>query len=137
MGESASNRGHAFIVTEYEEPKIWEAKFEVPTITLNDLLSLILKWSNSTILKIDVEGHECTILRNSVGFFQKIYVPIIFMEWTRDRGGAACVDDMIECLHQSNFALFDVGGQRMDTNNLRKTRPSGDLFDIIWVNNRL
>ncbi len=111
-----------------------DGSIEVFAIIFNDLIPFALNCKR-TVVKLDVQGHECYVLKGSHEFFNHIDVPYIAMEWNlASRVDPICNKEMVSTLKSLKFAPYYLNGTEVSNDVIMKSvmEPNRDLYDMLW-----
>ena len=90
-------------------------------------------------MKLDMEGHECVIIRSMKKFLQQYLVPYIFLEWgliDRILNGPNCPQEMAQTFDTLGYKLFRLqGGGLVRKNFSSLPGPNVALWDLLYVKN--
>ena len=77
------------------------------TILMSDL-AMVANFTKA-IMKIDIEGYEEMALRCSRKLFEKVFVPVIMMEWSVMRKNpSAIMEPMLHWFQSKGYTAFEV-----------------------------
>ena len=112
MGIARTNQGHAFLMNKTECRRRCNV-LQTRTIILDDLLPLMQ--TDVAVLKVDVEGHEDKIFTepSAAQFFNRIDVPLIFMEWCIVKRNSVDVQRLLSFFYNRSYTVFDLGNAKL------------------------
>ena len=108
-------------------------KYNLVTILLNDLVTIIPADFNEAIIKIDIENHELQAFKKIDKLLNRVKVYVIFMEWS-DKSQTN-VNDVLEFLSFMNSKNYKPKDLLINILNSEEWRQWPR--DIIWFRNDL
>lgn len=81
------------------------------------------------IMKIDIEGSECEMMKGATNFFKRHNITIILMEWGQVSKKCKSIDQIIDTMHSKGLRVHDANGQSILSD---KKRPWTNHWDVVW-----
>ena len=106
-------------------------KYNLVTILLNDLVTIIPVDFNEAIIKIDIENHELQAFKKIDKLLNRVKVYAIFMEWS-DKSQTN-INDVLEFLSFMNSNSYKPKNLLIDDLNTEGWRQWPR--DIVWIRN--
>jgi FkbM family methyltransferase len=83
------------------------SKFNVQTIYMDDLLSILPIGFDRAIIKVDIEGFELKAFQKAFSLFEAVKIVAIFLEWTkkydRNRNSINEVEEFLQFIYTRGF----------------------------------
>ena len=114
MGSGRTSQGHAFLMNKTKcKGRCNALPLQTRTIILDDLLPLMQ--TDAAVLKVDVEGHEDKVFTepSAAQFFNRIDVPLIFMEWNMVKRHSVDVRRLLSFFYNRSYTVFDLENAKL------------------------
>ena len=100
------------------------------TILMSDL-AMVANFTKA-IMKIDIEGYEEMALRCSGKLFEKVFIPVIMMEWSIRKKPSAIIEPMLHWFQSRGYTAFKLKKDHIEPLDYSKWQkwPSNIILKI-------